>query len=304
MRDASTLARVRALAIPPAWTDVWICADALGHVQATGRDARGRKQYRYHARWRQTRSHGKFERLAAFASKLPALRRRIAQDLRRPGLPREKVLATAIAVLERTLIRVGNDEYARTNRSYGLTTLRDSHVRFPGGGRARFAFDGKSGLRHEVTVDDARLVRIVRRCQALPGQQLFQFTDDDGRVQDVDSGMVNDYLREAMGGDYTAKDFRTWGGTLRAVEILATTEHPEPPSKRAFDRCVSVAVKAVAQHLRNTPAVCRSSYIHPVVLTAWCDGTLHDRIGGARGPRELERAAQKLLRHAARYAAR
>ena len=299
VRDAATLARIRALAIPPAWRDVWICTDALGHVQATGRDARGRKQYRYHARWRDTRDRGKFERVAEFASRLPALRRRVARDLRRAGLPREKVLATAIAVLERTLIRVGNDEYARSNGSYGLTTLRDTHVRLAAG-RAHFVFKGKSGLRHEAVVDDARLARIVRRCQALPGQQLFQFEDADGRVQDVDSSMVNEYLREATGGDYTAKDFRTWGGTLRAVEVLAATPHPRPPSKRALDRCLVAAVKAVAEHLRNTPAVCRGSYIHPVVLTAWCDGTLHRTLAGAKTPRQVERAAQRLLRASSR----
>ncbi|HET9485035.1 MAG TPA: DNA topoisomerase IB [Xanthomonadales bacterium] len=297
VRDAETLARIRALAVPPAWRDVWICRDATGHVQATGRDARGRKQYRYHPLWRRTRDEGKYERMAAFARRLPALRRRIARDLRAPGLPRDKVLAMAVAVMSRTLIRVGNEEYARSNGSYGLTTLRDSNVRFVRGGRARIGFRGKGGLAHDVVLDDARLVRLLRRCRELPGQALFQYVDEGGRRCGVDSGMVNDYLRAAMGANYTAKDFRTWGGTLHAIEVLARTSHPRPPSQRALDACVARAVREVATHLRNTPAVCRSSYIHPAVLAAWCDGSLHRRIpeDALAGPRLLERAALGFL---------
>ncbi|HET6434247.1 MAG TPA: DNA topoisomerase IB, partial [Xanthomonadaceae bacterium] len=216
VRDRATLARIRALAIPPAWTDVWICADPRGHLQATGRDARGRKQYRYHPQWSAVRGNGKFDRVVAFGSALPKLRRRLREDFRRDGFPRDKVLAIVVAVMAETLVRVGNPEYARSNRSYGLTTLRNRHVAFLRGGRARFRFRGKGGLEHDVVLDDARLVKLVRHCQQLPGQALFQYEDADGSAVPVDSGEVNAWLQGAMGGAFTAKDFRTWGGTLAA----------------------------------------------------------------------------------------
>jgi DNA topoisomerase IB len=218
VRDEETLARIRALAIPPAYTDVWICADPQGHLQATGRDAKGRKQYRYHPDWASVRGDGKFERIVAFGEALPKLRRRLTRDLRLSGFPREKVLAIVVSVMARTLIRVGNDCYARSNRSFGLTTLRNRHVGFLRGGRAKFKFRGKSGLEHEIVLDDGHLAKLVQRCQQLPGQALFQYLDDDGSVQPVDSGEVNAYLRDAMGESFTAKDFRTWGGTLAAIE--------------------------------------------------------------------------------------
>ncbi len=229
VRDRATLDRIRALAIPPAYTEVWICATARGHLQATGRDARRRKQYRYHPRWQQARGEGKFERIVAFGRALPRLRRRLRDDLKRPGFPREKVLAIVVSVLAETLVRVGNDEYARSNRSYGLTTLKGRHVEFLRGGRARLRFRGKSGLEHDLEIDDARLVKLVRGCQELPGQALFQYRDDAGTVLPVASGDVNDYLREAMGAGFTAKDFRTWGGTLLAFRELAAMPWPRSP---------------------------------------------------------------------------
>src|SRR5688572_2885512 len=222
LRDRETLARIRALAVPPAYTDVWICPTARGHLQATGRDARRRKQYRYHPRWRRARDVGKFDRIVEFGRALPRLRRRLRADLRLPGFPRDKVLAIVVSLLAETMVRVGNDEYARTNRSYGLTTLRGRHVEFLRGGRARLRFRGKSGLDHERVIDDAALVRLVRAIQELPGQALFQYVDDaSGSVVPVASSDVNDYLRAAMGADFTAKDFRTWGGTLLAFRRLA-----------------------------------------------------------------------------------
>ena len=217
VRDPRTLARIRALAIPPAWQDVWICADPRGHLQATGRDARGRKQYRYHPEWARHRGSGKFERIVAFGQALPALRRQLRRDLARDGHPREKVLAIVIAVMDDTLLRIGNDAYRRQNRSYGLTTLRNRHVAFLAGGRARIAFRGKGGQPQEAVLDDRRLVRLMRRCRELPGQCLFQYRDDDGALVPVRSSEVNEYLRQAMGEAFTAKDFRTWGGTVAAM---------------------------------------------------------------------------------------
>jgi DNA topoisomerase I len=300
--DAATRERIRALAIPPAWTDVWICKDARGHVQATGRDARGRKQYRYHARWRATRDAGKFARLVEFGQALPKLRQRLARDLRRRGLPRAKVLAVAVELLAGTLIRVGNDEYARTNASFGLTTLRDRHVSFPGGGQAHFRFRGKSGQEHAVAVEDARLARLLRRCQQLPGQALLQYVGDDGRPQAIDSGDVNDYLREATGADFTAKDFRTWGGTLAAIQACVRTPVPRRGGERARAAALTAAVECVAAQLGNTPAVCRGSYIHPAVLYGWRDGSLRRAVKASdlRAPRRLERKALAFLARAAR----
>jgi DNA topoisomerase IB len=301
--DAATLARIRALAIPPAYTDVWICPDPDGHLQATGRDAKGRKQYRYHADWAQVRGDGKFERIVAFGEALPKLRRRLSRDLALPGFPRGKVLAIVVSVMARTLIRVGNDCYARSNRSFGLTTLRNRHVGFLRGGRAKFAFRGKSGLDHEIVLDDANLVKLVRRCQQLPGQSLFQYLDDDGTTQPVGSSQVNDYLREALGEAFTAKDFRTWGGTLAAIERFAGIDLPPDASERELASIEKAVVAEVADMLGNTPTVCRKAYIDPAVFEGWRSGRLHELTAGTRGVRNWERVALRFLRDARRRAA-
>lgn len=299
--DRDELARIRALAIPPAYTRVWICSNPRGHLQATGRDARGRKQYRYHPRWRKHRDLGKFDRIVAFGKALPALRRRVRRDLALEGLPRDKLAALLVRLLDDTLIRIGNDCYARDNRSYGLTTLRSRHVRAQRG-RLRFTFRGKSGQEREVEMDDRRLVRIVRRVQQLPGQRLFQYIDDDGRRQPVDSGMVNEYLRAACNDgqthEFSAKDFRTWGGTVHAARILACTPRPRRGGERARRSALAGAVVEVAAILGNTPAVCRASYIHPRVLAGWLDGSLQRAIAPATAahPRQLERQVLRFLR--------
>jgi DNA topoisomerase-1 len=259
--DTATVSRIRNLAIPPAYTDVWICVHARGHLQATGRDARRRKQYRYHPRWQASRDEGKFGKLLQFGDRLPRLRRRLREHLALDGLPQAKVLAIVVTLLAQTLIRVGNEEYAITNRSYGLTTLRDRHVAFLKG-RAVFRFRGKSGQQQEVTVNNTRLVRLLRRCQQLPGQSLFQYVDDRGSRQPIDSGMVNDYLKDAMDENFTAKDFRTWGGSVRAIAALALTPLPESGQEHLLASAIASAVKIVAGELRNTPAVCRNSYVH------------------------------------------
>jgi DNA topoisomerase-1 len=271
IRDVETLRRIRSLAIPPAWTDVWICPWPNGHLQATGRDARGRKQYRYHARWTKRRDLDKFDRMVAFARALPRLRRRVDADLARRGLAREKVLAAVVRLLELTLIRVGNDEYAKLNRSFGLTTLRDRHARVQGA-QVRFRFRGKAGQVREVGLRDRRLAGIVRRCQELPGQELFQYVGEDGEVRDVASDDVNDYVRKAAGGDFTAKDFRTWAGTVLAYRALRALQPDD--STRGTRRIVVEAIKETAQHLGNTPAVARKSYVHPAVLEAYLDGAI------------------------------
>jgi len=299
VRDAATLARIRALAIPPAYTDVWICALPNGHLQATGRDARGRKQYRYHADWARVRGDGKFDRIIAFGTALPTLRRRLRRDLKLPGFPRDKVLAIVVALLAQTLVRVGNEVYARDNRSYGLTTLRNRHLALVEGGRAQMRFRGKSGQAHEVDVDDRELVKLIRGCQQLPGQALFQYRDDDGAVQPVDSGMVNDYLHDAMGEDFSAKDFRTWGGTLEAIRQLAVTELPEPSSERALAALQKQVVCEVANLLGNTPSVCRKAYIDPCVFDGWRAGSLK-ALAGLRGERQWELATLKVLKAARR----
>jgi len=272
IRDETELARVRQLAIPPAYEDVWICADRRGHVQATGRDARGRKQYRYHAQWRVVRDGAKFDRMAAFGAALPALRRRLRADLVAGPLTRTKVLATVVCLLDATRARIGNDEYARDNGSYGLTTLRNRHVEFGRSGRLRLRFRGKGGVDHDIDVDDARLARIVRKCHQLPGQRLFQYVEDDGEVRPVDSGQVNDYLRDIAGPGFTAKDFRTWGATVRAVELLSAAPNAEVLSERDAKTAIVDIVRRVAEDLRNTPAVCRKSYINPLVFDAWRSG--------------------------------
>lgn len=288
VRDARTIARIRSLAIPPAYVDVWICASERGHIQATGRDARNRKQYRYHPDWSAVRGDGKFERIVAFGEALPRLRRRLRRDLALSGWPREKVVAIVVALMAETLVRIGNDAYARENRSYGLTTLRDRHVQFLGGGRARLKFRGKGGLDHDIAIDDARLAKLVRGCQQLPGQMLFQYRDDAGKLQPVGSGLVNDYLREAMGEDFTAKDFRTWGGTLLAAEFLA--EAGVADTEREARRMLVDCVKHVAEDLGNTPAVTRGSYICPVIFDRYLEGKVLDDYEPRAGrlPAELE----------------
>jgi DNA topoisomerase-1 len=291
--DETTLDRIRHLAIPPAWTEVWICPDARGHIQATGRDQKGRKQYRYHDRWREVRDENKYDRLIAFGRALPRLRARVDKDLAEHGLHRGKVLAAVVRLMEVTLIRVGNEEYAKQNKSFGLTTLRDRHARIRGA-QAVFEFRGKSGKMHSTGIRDRRLARIVKACQDLPGQRLFQYLDDDGEQRAVESADVNAYLREALGEDFSAKDFRTWAGTVNAARALAMA--PECGSAAEAKRNINTCVKAVAGLLGNTPAVCRSAYIHPVVLTAYADGLLPFK-GPAEG-RVFELAVLRFLEEA------
>lgn len=273
IRAAAKVERINGLAIPPAWTDVWICPRADGHLQATGRDAKGRKQYRYHPDWRALQEEMKFDRLISFGEGLPAIRKRIAEDLNRSGLPREKVVATVVHLLEASLIRVGNEEYARTNGSFGLTTLRDPQVKISGA-EMRFSFPGKSGQRHQITVDDARTARIVRKCRDLPGQRLFQYVDDDGKQHNIGSEDVNDYLRAATEDSFTAKDFRTWIGTLLAATALSVLE--PPTSDAAARRQAAAAIEVVARQLGNTPTVARNSYVHPDIVDLYVEGTLPD----------------------------
>ena len=304
VRDAATLRRIRALAIPPAYTEVWICRSARGHLQATGRDARRRKQYRYHAQWNAIRGDGKFDRIVAFGKALPKLRRALRRDLALPGWPREKVLALVVAVMADTLVRVGNEGYARDNKSFGLTTLRNRHAEFVGGGRARLRFKGKGGQDHDIALDDRRLVKLVRGVQQLPGQALFQYRDDDGSVQPVDSGEINDYLRAVMGESFTAKDFRTWGGTLAAFQRLAATQLPKKTSERALQELQNEVVQSVAAALGNTPAVCRKAYIDPCTFAGWREGSLQRAASGVRGERQWEQATLRFLAqsHRARQA--
>jgi DNA topoisomerase-1 len=266
--DSDELARIKTIAVPPAWTRVWICPDRNGHIQATGRDARGRKQYRYHARWRSVRDESKFEHMLVFGRSLPRIRRQVEIDLARTGLPREKVLAAVVRLMERTLARVGNPEYARQNESFGLTTLKNHHVRIRGG-QIELDFRAKSGVRHRSIVSDRTFARILKRCRELPGSELFQYVDGEGTRHSVDSGDVNEYLRSVSECDITAKDFRTWAGTNLAV--LALNELKEvKPTKAASLR----VVKDVAEQLGNTPAVCRKCYIHPAVLESYLEGSL------------------------------
>ncbi len=282
VRDIETLKRIRALAIPPAWTEVWICLDPNGHLQATGRDQRGRKQYRYHPRWRQVRDEAKYGKLLVFARVLPLIRARVEEDLKRPGLPRERVLAAIVRLMELTLFRVGNEEYAKANGSFGLTTLRDRHVAIEGG-HIHISFRGKSGKQHESDINDRRLARIVKGCRDLPGYELFQYVDDDGVRHTVGSDDVNAYLREITGEEITAKDFRTWAATHLAAEALCALECGDSDAQRK--KAIVGAVKDVARHLGNTPAICRRSYIHPAILDGYLDGSLHgslaDRVAAA-----------------------
>ena len=285
--------RIRRLAIPPAWDDVWICADADGHIQATGRDARGRKQYRYHADWRAFRDRVKFDKLVPFGTALPDIRRTVEADLRLAGLPRPKVIATVVRLLETTLVRVGNEEYARANRTFGLTTLRHHHVAV-GTGEVSFRFKGKGGRTHEVVSTDARVGRIVSRCQELPGQRLFQYVDGD-EVREVQSHDVNEYLRETSGIDVTAKDYRTWTATLHAASGLAHLDVPESEKERTA--VVRSVVEETADALGNTPTVCRASYIHPLVFDAFADGALQERWAepAPRAPARLVADERRLL---------
>jgi DNA topoisomerase-1 len=296
---AKELKRIASLAIPPAYRDVWITLKARGHLQATGRDARGRKQYRYHPEWRQVRDSAKFDRMVAFGEALPKLRRKLRRDLGLPGLPREKVLAVVVSILDATRVRIGNSEYARDNKSFGLTTLRNRHVSFIRDGRAVLNFRGKGGVPHEVHIGDKRIAQIMRRCQEIPGQHLFQYVSDDGQRCPIDSGQVNDYLREAMGDDFTAKDFRTWGATLHAITLFARTPLPEVPGERALKSGIAEVVRQVAAKLRNTPAVCRKSYINPAVFESWRSGLIHRVFNGSlslAAPRKAETLVLAFLR--------
>lgn len=302
LQSAKDLARVRKLAIPPAWTDVWICPIANGHLQATGRDAKGRKQYRYHEEWRNVRDETKFGRMILFGEALPKIRQKIEEDLSQRGLSRTRVLAAVVKLLETTLIRVGNREYMKQNNSYGLTTLRDGHVDIAGS-KIRFEFRGKSGKDHSVEIQDRRLARVVRQCRDLPGQTLFQYRDDNGERQKVLSEDVNAYLKEISGEDFTAKDFRTWGGTV--LMLAALLEAGMCDGEKEATKIVVQAVKQVAENLGNRPAICRKYYIHPIVIETFVQGELLDALQGAveevdpedsTGLRKLEAQVLSLLR--------
>jgi DNA topoisomerase-1 len=306
LTDEAEIKRINALAIPPAYIDVWICPDPRGHLQATGRDARGRKQYRYHPHWRETRDATKYERMLAFSAVLPKLRSRVSRDLELDGMQRNKVLATVVRLLDTTLIRVGSEEYARENRSYGLTTLRKKHLKVRSG-TLRFQFRGKSGIEHDVSVSDARIAKIVKRCMDLPGHELFQYLDADGARHTVTSADINDYLHEITGADFTAKDYRTWAGSVFALAALRKLAWETVTEARKH---VVGTIKEVAKLLRNTPAVCRKCYVHPAVIEAFEAGELADALPPARrsGLRAdeatlaifLEKEAKRRAREAAR----
>jgi DNA topoisomerase-1 len=299
--DEDEIKRINALAIPPAYEDVWICPDARGHIQATGRDARGRKQYRYHPRWRETRDADKYERMAEFGRALPKIRARVARDLKLPGMPCDKVIAAIVQLLDTTLIRIGSVEYARENQSYGLTTLRKKHVKIEAG-QLRFRFRGKSGIEHDVTVDNPRIKRIVRRCAELPGHELFQYLDEDGTRRAIGSADINEYLRRASDADFTAKDYRTWAGSVYALAALRRLMCGSAAEARSH---IVATVKDVAVLLRNTPAVCRRCYIHPMVISAFEADELQSLPPGQarRGLRVDEVAFAALLAHAEKRAA-
>jgi DNA topoisomerase I len=271
VKDASTLARIKRLAVPPAWRDVWICLRSDGHIQAIGRDAKGRKQYRYHPEWRHIRDEAKFERMIHFANALPNIRRHVDEDLASRKLVREKVLATVVYLLEATLIRIGNQEYAQHNHSFGLTTLRNRHVRVDDG-EIEFRFQGKSGIRHIIKLDDPRLVRIISRVRELPGQELFQYLDDAGEVHNIGSDDVNDYLRELSGTEFSAKDFRTWIGSVHVALMLQKMGPADSAS--AAKKNVSFAIETVARQMGNTPSVCRKCYVHPAILDSYLEGSM------------------------------
>jgi DNA topoisomerase I len=297
IRKASELERIRRLAIPPAWEHVWISTRPRGHLQATGRDARGRKQHRYHARWRETRDADKFDRMADFARTLPRVRRRVAADLRREGLPKEKVVATVVRLLEKAYLRIGNEEYAKENRSFGLTTLRDRHVDVRGS-TVRFLFRGKSGVEVSVGVEDRRVARVIKRLEELPGQRLFQYVDADGEHHSIASDDVNQYIREATGGDFTAKDFRTWAGTLLAACALREAAGFE--SEAEAKRRVIAAIDEVAHKLGHTRAVCRRAYIHPAVVASYMAGAPVEGTAAAVAALIRESRHRKVSKDAAR----
>lgn len=293
IRDAGEIARIKSIAIPPAWTRVWICPDSRGHIQATGRDARKRKQYRYHPRWRSVRDETKFEHMLLFGKVLPTIRRRVDEDLAQPGLPREKVLAAVVRLMEMTLARVGNPEYARQNNSFGLTTLRNRHVRISGG-KIELNFLAKHSIPHHSVVSDRKLARILKNCRDLPGSELFQYLDESGERHSIDSSDVNDYLRDISGHEITAKDFRTWAGTNLALLAFCALEEERPTKKSQLE-----VIKQVAKHLGNTPSVCRKCYIHPVVLNGYLAGTLQKSLTVAEGEDllpEVWAAERKVLR--------
>lgn len=292
IHDEQRLLRIKRLAIPPAWTDVWICPSPNGHIQATGRDARRRKQYRYHERWREIRNENKYDRLINFGKALPKIRRRLKKDLALSGLPREKVLATIVQLLEWSLIRVGNEEYARENKSFGLTTMQDRHVDVKGS-KLRFRFRGKSGRQHEVDVTDRRVAKIVLKLQDLPGQDLFQYVDDEGDPHNITSQDVNEYLREITGEDFTAKDFRTWAGTVLAAIALSAAGEFE--TKKQAKANIKNAIEAVAKILGNTPAICRQCYIHPFVLETYLNGDSIDGLKQGTEQELVQAAVLKLL---------
>ncbi|MCY1215190.1 Eukaryotic DNA topoisomerase I, catalytic core [compost metagenome] len=291
IRDAREIARLDALAIPPAYESVWICPSPRGHLQATGRDARGRKQYRYHPDWTAVRDADKYQSLAAFGLALPRIRRRADRDLRAPGLSQDKVIAVLVRLLEATLIRIGAREYARSNKSYGLTTLKRRHASVAGS-RIRFRFQGKSGVAHDVTMADRRLARVIKRCLDIPGQQLFQYLDDEGGSHPVDSGAVNAYLRDAGAGDFTAKHYRTWAGSVLAYAALQARPAEDEGQAR---KTVAGVIRQVAQRLANTSAVCRACYVHPAILDAYLAGRLPARSPAPPGPRGLQADERRLL---------
>ncbi|ANN72303.1 DNA topoisomerase IB [Bordetella bronchialis] len=291
VRDPEVIRRINALVIPPAYTDVWICPDPSGHIQATGRDARGRKQYRYHASWHAVRDANKYEQLTEFALALPRIRRKVERDLGTPGLTHDKVVAVVVRLLETTVIRIGSQAYARANGSYGLTTLRRRHTTIAGN-RIRFRFRGKSGVEHDVTVNDRRIAAVVKRCMEISGHELFTYREEDGRTRVVDSGCVNDYLRQAGKADFTAKHYRTWAGSVQALAELS--KRPWSTQAEAKRNVVEV-VKAVAKRLGNTPTVCRQCYIHPRVLEAYLAGELPPRLAAPASPRGLDADERRLL---------
>jgi DNA topoisomerase-1 len=296
IRDKETLGRIKSLVIPPAWSNVWICQNPKGHLQVTGRDVRGRKQSRYHPRWREVRDETKYERMTIFGAILPTIRERVEQDLSLPGMPRPKVLATIVRLMEATLIRVGNEEYARENHSYGLTTMRNKHVEVEGS-TISFKFQGKSRVQHAVDIRDRRIAKIIQRCQDLPGYELFQYVDKEGDHHTIDSADVNDYLREMTGQDFTAKDFRTWAGTVLACTVLQEFEAFE--SQTQAKKNVVQAIKDVAARLGNTPTVCKKSYVHPVVLDTYFSGamikTVKQRVEKEAAPHDLREEEVALL---------
>jgi DNA topoisomerase-1 len=285
LENPAQLARIKSLAIPPAWSDVWICPDAQGHLQATGRDARGRKQYRYHNSWREVRDEAKYERMIGFAMQLPAIRAKLDEDIRRPGLSREKVIATIIHLLDVTMIRIGNEEYAQANKSFGLTTLRNRHVTIEGAA-IEFNFKGKSGIAHTIRITEPRLARIVRRMRELPGQELFQYVDSEGARHSIGSADVNDYLKTITGENYTAKDFRTWSGTVQTVIALKALGPAETVTEAK--KKIREAIETAAKKLGNTPTICRKCYVHPAVLEAYASGTWHEFAGkGVNGEKQM-----------------